>query len=320
MPEDTDASDQPRRRPPGRRLGTVARRMPVLAVVLLIVTATGAVAVTNSQSGTSDATWFASQTTLDTWAADAGDDLGPELTVPDPPSTTTDPAPAVTTGTASPPAEVQPRAAPDRETPPVAAGEAGPAVVRPPAAADTAVRCLVELHGKGSSGSATSTSDGIVRVAPSGNAAGWGGRQWLYSAPGEYASARAVVAQAIDVAGCGAVVVHGFSNGAAFAAKLFCQGETFGGRLRRVVIDDPVTDHATAGCHPASGVNVTLYWTGALAGIAPAGWACAMADWTCEGGSSVGIDAYAASVGVAVTHSPMGGHAPFTNAPELHQF
>src|SRR6185369_7616130 len=44
----------------------------------------------------------------------------------------------------------------------------------------TTERCLVRLHGKGDRGAETVVKDGVSVVSPDGNAAGWGGRQWLY--------------------------------------------------------------------------------------------------------------------------------------------
>ena len=103
-------------------------------------------------------------------------------------------------------------------------------------------------------------------------------------------------------------------------AALYCAGESFGGRLSLAIIDDPVTDHAVEGCTPAPGVAVALYWTGALAGQAPAGWNCAIADWTCAGGTSMGIDGYAAALHASVPSSPMGAHTPYLDPPELQAF
>ena len=100
----------------------------------------------------------------------------------------------------------------------------------------TSERCVVRLHGKGGGGSATRLVDGIAEVRPTGNAEGWGGRQWLYFPEEEFARAKAIVMDGIDEAGCRRAVVTGFSNGGAFAAKLYCRAETFGGtrgRLRR---------------------------------------------------------------------------------------
>ena len=179
----------------------------------------------------------------------------------------------------------------------------------------TTDRCLVRLHGKGGRGAETVVEDGISIRAPDGNADGWGALQWLYFPDDEYETARNVVADAIT--DCGQVIVNGFSNGAAFAAKLYCRGETFEGRLVRVVVDDPVVDAAVEECSPDPSVSVTLYWTGALEAQAQPGWDCTEADWTCEGGSTIGIDAYAEALGVQAQPSPFEEHQWFLEAPEL---
>lgn len=176
--------------------------------------------------------------------------------------------------------------------------------------------CIVSLHGKGGDGAGASSANGVTLLSPRGNDEGWGGRQWNYLDADAYADAASVVANSIDDAGCSAVAVHGFSNGAAFAAKLFCQGETFGDRLVGVVIDDPVADSATANCEPGASVNGALYWTGALAAAAPAGTNCGGIDWTCEGGVIVGIEAFAAAAGLDVMPSPFTDHRRFDDAPE----
>ena len=181
----------------------------------------------------------------------------------------------------------------------------------------TADTCVIGLHGKGGSGSATAQRDGYVLVSPTGNAAGWGGRQWLYFPEERYTEAVGIVRAAIDATGCTDVVVHGFSNGAAFAASMYCHGESFDGRLRGVIVDDPVTDHAVDSCSPAPGVQVALYWTGALAGQSAPGTPCAPMDWTCQGGSLVGIDAYAASLATPVLTSSNTTHAPMDEPAEI---
>jgi len=155
---------------------------------------------------------------------------------------------------------------------------------------------------------------------PSGNAKGWGGRQWLYFPDSKYLKARQIVEDALDDVGCRAAVIHGFSNGGAFAAKLYCRGETFGGRVVGYVIDDPVTDHGVEACRPNPATQAVLYWTGALESAAPAGASCKPIDWTCEGDSVVGIDAYAASLGIAVTPSPFTQHQSFDDAPEIRRW
>jgi hypothetical protein len=171
------------------------------------------------------------------------------------------------------------------------------------------------LHGKGGDGAETALEDGVSVISPRGNAEGWGGRQWLYFPDGEYTAARQVVEDA--TAGCGRVIIGGFSNGASFAAKLYCRGETFGGRLVRVVVDDPVVDAAVEGCSPDPSVGVALYWTGALEEQAQPGWECAEADWTCEGGHTIGINAYAEALGTQPEPSPFRQHQSFVDAPEL---
>src|SRR5262245_46239166 len=176
----------------------------------------------------------------------------------------------------------------------VGCGDDGEGAAGTPSTGVKTDRCLVRFHGKGGRGGDTVVEDGVSVIAPNGNAEGWGGLQWLYFPDAEYEVARTIVDDAI--AGCREVIVNGFSNGGAFAAKLFCRGETFGGRLVRVVIDDPVPDSAVEGCSPDPSVDVTLYWTGALDQAQP-GWDCSEADWTCEGGHTIGIDAFAAALG-----------------------
>lgn len=178
--------------------------------------------------------------------------------------------------------------------------------------------CVLRLHGKGGGGGPATTVDGVTHVAPDGNAEGWGARQWLYFPEARYDEIVAALTEA--TAGCDAIVVNGFSNGAALAAKLYCRAETFGGALRGVVIDDPVPDHGVDGCAPAEGVPAVLYWTGALAGTATPGADCAAIDWTCEGGATIGIDAYAAALGLPISASPHTEHAWFTDAPELTEW
>jgi hypothetical protein len=139
----------------------------------------------------------------------------------------------------------------------------------------------------------------------------------LYFAPASYESALSSVAEAVDANACGQVIVNGFSNGGAFAVKLYCRGESFDGRLVGVVADDPVPDHGADGCSPSGGVPLTLYWTGALDAAATPGWNCAEQDWTCDGGTTVGLDAYATSAGATVKASPFGHHQWYMGAPEL---
>lgn len=179
----------------------------------------------------------------------------------------------------------------------------------------TAERCLVRLHGKGGHGSPAIENDGWATVSPDGNANGWGGRQWLYFPEERYEEALGDLKA--TTAGCQRIILNGFSNGGAFAAKVFCSGESFDGRLVRVVIDDPVTDAATASCEPASGVGVTLYWTGGLDSSSRAGADCKAIDWTCDGGLLVGLEAFAAELRVTAQPSVHDEHEWYVDAPEL---
>jgi hypothetical protein len=180
-------------------------------------------------------------------------------------------------------------------------------------------RCIVRLHGKGGEGAAPRTSgNGVIELAPAGNGEGWGGREWRYSTDEDYEVALAAVRAAIDDAGCASsIVVNGFSNGASFAAAVYCRGETFDGRLTGVVIDDPVADAATKGCAPAPHVPAVLYWTGALDRTAPPGTDCEPIDWTCAGGTVVGAEAFARSAGLVVSPSPFTEHEWYHDAPEI---
>lgn len=223
-----------------------------------------------------------------------------------------DPSGAATVGTSAPDGATAPTST--REAPTSSRDEAtGP--TDGGSTPSAAGRCLVRLHGKGGSGAETTTDGDVAVIAPTGNSEGWGANQWLYFPDGEYEDARQVVADSI--AGCGEVIVNGFSNGASFAASLYCNGETFDGRLVGVVVDDPVTDHGVDGCAPDPSVAVTLYATGALEATATPGWSCEDGDWTCEGGETIGIDAYAEALGTEARRSPFTEHEWYLDAPEV---
>jgi hypothetical protein len=179
-------------------------------------------------------------------------------------------------------------------------------------------RCVVFLHGKSGTGFPTERGASYLRVGPTGNADGWGGRQWLYFPEAKLAELRTLVGDAIAREGCTEVILHGFSNGGAAVAKLYCTGERFGGRVIGYVMDDPVPDHAADGCAPAAGTQAKLYWTTALT-PAP-GWSCSEQDWTCEGGSTVGIQKFAANLGLSVTPSVHTRHEPTLDPPEYRSW
>jgi dienelactone hydrolase len=180
----------------------------------------------------------------------------------------------------------------------------------------TAERCRVDLHGKGGDGAPARLDGDVAVLSPTGNGEGWGGREWRYASDDELAAAIAAVRTAIDDAGCERVAIHGFSNGAAAAAAMLCSGETFDGRLVGVLVDDPVTDDATAGCARPDDLPVDVLWTGALDEAAPPGTACADVDWTCAGATVRGIDAFAADLDATVTPSPHREHRRHDAAPQ----
>ena len=66
----------------------------------------------------------------------------------------------------------------------------------------------MSLHGKGGGGQGEWTGpDGVRHSFPSGNAAGWGGLQWLYYPESGYQAARNIVANDIAAGGCQRVIV-----------------------------------------------------------------------------------------------------------------
>ncbi len=176
-------------------------------------------------------------------------------------------------------------------------------------------RCIVHLHGKGDRGAATVSTAGITHLHPDGNHEAWGGLEWRYFPEPGYEDVRAVVAETIASKQCERVIVHGFSNGASLAAKLFCRGETFGKRVIGYVIDDPVPDRAVEKCQAAQGVKLALYSTGTLA-HAVENWDCTKADYTCEGGKTIGIGRYARALGTSVKASANKEHAVYQSPPE----
>jgi len=198
---------------------------------------------------------------------------------------------------------------------PAAAQPTAPQAAPAAPAAPSGKPCVVHLHGKGGIGEKSSTEDGITHVHPAGNAEGWDGRQWLYFPEARYAEVQKIVTDAAAAEGCGRVIVHGFSNGGAAAAKLYCRGERMGGRAVGYVVDDPVPDESASNCKPPAGVHVRLYWTGGLAGALD-GWMCSKEDWTCEGGKTIGIERYARALGTEAKQSKETQHGSYTSPPE----
>lgn len=197
-------------------------------------------------------------------------------------------------------------------------GSAGPATTGTPVSAE---RCITWLHGKSETGApSTVRDDGVAELSPTGNGEAGDGNEWIYFPDDRFVEATAIVAAAIDRAGCRDVVLGGFSNGGAFAGALYCSGETFDDRLLGVVVDDPPPDEGVVDCAPAPGVEIALYWTGALDDMAVAGAECDPIGWTCAGGRLLGLDAYADALGTEVLDSPNDDHVWYRLAPELTEW
>jgi hypothetical protein len=192
-----------------------------------------------------------------------------------------------------------------------------PGCAPPPAPFDG--RCVVWLHGQGGNGQPTTESNGVRYVYPAGNDTNpnGGGRRWLYyGTNGEWEAAVGVLQATITANGCTRVVLDGFSNGGAFAGKIYCRQPDVTATVVGVVADDPVTDHGVDGCSPATGMPVSMYWTGAL-NYAGAGYDCIANGWTCEGNSLIGRDNYASALGTTWKPSPNRRHKPYTWPPEI---
>ncbi len=149
---------------------------------------------------------------------------------------------------------------------------------------DATGRCVVSLHGKGGDGRGPRALSGITHLAPAGNGDGdgWGPHHWEYADPTAYSAALKKVTEAIDDKSCGQVVLTGFSNGGAMAAKIYCSGESLGGRMVGVIIDDPVPDRTVDDCAPFGGIPVRLIQSEDMAARTGDGIPCPD-DWTCQG-------------------------------------
>lgn len=191
-------------------------------------------------------------------------------------------------------------------------------VSRPDASVSGGQRCVIFLHGKGSAGANTRDDPaGFKYISPNGpaSAAPWNGQQWLYFPDSGYNDVVAVVQKAISDNSCARVIIHGFSNGGAAAAKLYCRGNTFGGTVLGYIADDPVPDHGADSCARPAGVRLRVYWTGGLNHCVD-GWECGPAEYTCEGGTTVGVNKYAANLGTQWVQSKYSVHQQYDNPPE----
>ncbi len=184
----------------------------------------------------------------------------------------------------------------------------------------SADRCLVQVHGRSEEGAAPRELRDYAVLRPDGNAPNeGGGRKWTYDTDEAYSDSLDRITQVVDDAACQAVVLHGFSNGGGLTGALLCRGETLDGRLVGAIVDDPVPDDSSP-CRPDPSVKIVVFWTGGLEKATP-GRSCAELGWTCAGNDRlVGIDEYAARLGVSVTPSVHDEHLVYGDAPQIEQW
>ncbi len=196
-------------------------------------------------------------------------------------------------------------------------------------------KCTLQMSGAGTSNNGeldVANPTGYVQVTPPKlpNEVSPGQRRafWEYDGPhnyrqtpgtGErdYVEHRNSVSAFLDDRGCGPTMVVGGSNGGAFAAKLYCRGEDFGGRVWGYFFKDPVWDHGVLGCTPSSNISHKLavhsVWLKRLAeGTAP-GYRCDQisevnvrdqfpgenGDWYCEDNLTLSEAAWEGATGVS---------------------
>jgi hypothetical protein len=191
-----------------------------------------------------------------------------------------------------------------------ASPEAAPATTGAPAttaapAAPTGLKCVVGMPGAGGSTDA---------------GAGFGGGKGYDQGAGFETRTTPDLPELGNVQaaadGCGAVIIHGFSEGARRAKELYCSGETLGGRVVGYIIDDPnyFPDEGQP-CRPGAGVKVALYATHMGPGDG---------QWTINvylSGLGYGdvLAKTEARLGVTAKVSPNYAHIPYTNPspPEI---
>jgi pimeloyl-ACP methyl ester carboxylesterase len=178
-----------------------------------------------------------------------------------------------------------------------------------PATGPSGKKCVVSLHGKGGDGGAPWQNGDETWLFPTGNGdgGGWGPHHWEYATSTTYNQALSIINSALSPHSCGQITVIGFSNGAAMAAKIYCQGQNFSNRLVGVIVDDPVPDQVVDNCAPASDIGLRLVqsndmnlWIGG-GGFCPGGWTCQ--------GNTYSRSEYASRIGASNPHIS-GSHSP----------
>lgn len=138
-------------------------------------------------------------------------------------------------------------------------------------AVTTGQGCILSLHGAGTAPPSEFNlwGEGIWFLKPhSGNTTF--PYFWLYDGPHNealdpgddqqpYDDLVAYLRGVLDDHDCGPTLLYGASNGGGFAAKLYCKGEDFDGRVWGVIVDDPVPDAGVVGCSPSPNVQRSMF-------------------------------------------------------------
>lgn len=138
---------------------------------------------------------------------------------------------------------------------------------------------------------------------------------WKYDGPHDFAydpdsvSDQAVydglvqyISDQLDDRDCGPTFIAGGSNGGAFAAKMYCDGQDFGGRAWGYHIDDPVMDNGVLGCDPSPNIQTVMFTHSQemqedAAGAVDSRCSNIMWQWYCEDDTTMTVEDYQTTTG-----------------------
>lgn len=231
--------------------------------------------------------------------------------------------------TGAPLPDQEPTSAPDPAvTTPTTAPETPQPVEEPAASVThpiaTGTPCVLRLHGNSGSGGidpdtmvngpyyaggAITLLDPISPTTTDENT--WwefDGPYGVYSDNDEhYVALRDFLTEYVDGFDCGPILVWGLSGGAMMAAKLYCKGEDFGGRVWGYYFADPPLDASVVGCTPPDRDDIRTWFVQSQEFIDFAtdyveidGGACPVAEWGwyCEDGTALLPEEYYAQLGM----------------------
>lgn len=180
-------------------------------------------------------------------------------------------------------------------------------------------KCTLGLHGAGGGGGNYGPTQGVEALNPQARnpADGSSTNFWLYDGPHNFQNDPGNAAdeqyyqylvtylrQTLDARGCGPTLITGSSSGGAFAAKLYCRGETFGNRVWGYTMEDPVKDEGVLGCRPSANVRIAFFAYSQeherkSAAAAPT-FRCSLPGsdhWYCENDKTMTLDEYRRQTG-----------------------